>query len=194
MSSTVADSALKIVNRGFILIGASPITSFTDGSTEATIATNMYEDIVRTSLCNTRWRFSTNQATLNLLSDTPTGRYDKAYQLPSSSLMIHAITVNDNLIDYQIYGDKAYANTTASDSLIADFTFRAGEDKFPSYFTLAVEYSLAVAFATSVARDGSMAQSMTVIASQAMAKARSLDAQQQTTRKLSTSRFVTNRR
>ena len=108
--------------------------------------------------------------------------------------MIHSITVNDNLIDYQIYGDKAYANTTASDSLIADFTFRAGEDKFPSYFTLAVEYSLAVAFATSVARDGPMAQSMTVIASQAMAKARSLDAQQQTTRKLSTSRFVTNRR
>tara|TARA_Y100000401_G_scaffold115478_1_gene119272 strand:- start:1344 stop:1928 length:585 start_codon:yes stop_codon:yes gene_type:complete len=194
MSSTVADTALKIVNRGFILIGASPITSFTDGSTEATIATNMYEDIVRTALCNTRWRFSTNQATLNLLSDAPTGRYDRAYQLPSSSLMIHAITVNDNLIDYQIYGDKAYANTTASDSLIADFTFRAGEDKFPSYFTLAVEYSLAVAFATSVARDGPMAQSMTVIASQAMAKARSLDAQQQTTRKLSTSRFVTNRR
>ena len=194
MSSTVADTALKIVNRGFILIGASPITSFTDGSTEATIATNMYEDIVRTALCNTRWRFSTNQATLNLLSDAPTGRYDRAYQLPSSSLMIHAITVNDNLIDYQIYGDKAYANTTASDSLIADFTFRAGEDTFPSYFTLAVEYSLAVAFATSVARDGPMAQSMTVIASQAMAKARSLDAQQQTTRKLSTSRFVTNRR
>ena len=194
MSSTVADTALKIVNRGFILIGASPITSFTDGSTEATIATNMYEDIVRTALCNTRWRFSTNQATLNLLSDAPTGRYDRAYQLPSSSLMIHAITVNDNLIDYQIYGDKAYANTTASDTLIADFTFRAGEDKFPSYFTLAVEYSLAVAFATSVARDGPMAQSMTVIASQAMAKARSLDAQQQTTRKLSTSRFVTNRR
>ena len=194
MSSTVADTALKIVNRGFILIGASPITSFTDGSTEATIATNMYEDIVRTALCNTRWRFSTNQATLNLLSDAPTGRYDRAYQLPSSSLMIHAITVNDNLIDYQIYGDKAYANTTASDSLIADFTFRAGEDKFPSYFTLAVEYSLAVAFATSVARDGPMAPSMTVIASQAMAKARSLDAQQQTTRKLSTSRFVTNRR
>ena len=93
-----------------------------------------------------------------------------------------------------MYGDKAYANTTASDSLIADYTFRAGEDKFPSYFTLAVEYSLAVAFSTAIARDASMAQQMMAMAQQTMAKARSLDAQQQTTRKLSTSRFVTNRR
>ena len=194
MTSTVADSALDMCSRAFVLIGADTITSFDDGSTEAVVATNMYEDIVRTALCNTRWRFATNQATLNLLSDAPTGRYDRAYQLPSGYLMLHAITVNDHPIDYQVYGDKAYANTTASDSLIADYTFRAGEDKFPSYFTLAVEYSLAVAFSTSIARDAAMAQQMMVMAQQAMAKARSLDAQQQTTRKLSTSRFVTNRR
>ncbi|QDP61834.1 MAG: hypothetical protein Tp139DCM904402_7 [Prokaryotic dsDNA virus sp.] len=194
MTSTVADSALDICSRAFVLIGADTITSFDDGSTEAVVATNMYEDIVRTALSNTRWRFATNQATLNLLSSAPTGRYDRAYQLPSDLLMLHAITVNDHLIEYQVYGDKAYANTTATDSLIADYTFRAGEDKFPSYFTLAVEYSLAVAFATSVARDAAMAQQMMVMAQQTMAKARSLDAQQQTTRKLSTSRFVTNRR
>ena len=194
MTSTVADSALDICSRAFVLIGADTITSFDDGSTEAVVATNMYEDIVRTALSNTRWRFATNQATLKLLSSAPTGRYDRAYQLPSDLLMLHAITVNDHLIEYQVYGDKAYANTTATDSLIADYTFRAGEDKFPSYFTLAVEYSLAVAFATSVARDAAMAQQMMVMAQQTMAKARSLDAQQQTTRKLSTSRFVTNRR
>ena len=57
-----------------------------------------------------------------------------------------------------------------------------------------MEYSLAVAFATAIARDAAMAQQMMAMAQQTMAKARSLDAQQQTTRKLSTSRFVTNRR
>ena len=194
MTSTVADSAIDMCSRACVLIGADTITSFSDGSTEALVATNMYEDIVRTALCNTRWRFATDQATLNLLSSAPTGRYDRAYQLPSGILMLHAITVNDHPIEYQMYGDKAYANTTDSDSLIADYTFRAGEDKFPSYFTLAVEYSLAVAFSTAIARDASMAQQMMAMAQQTMAKARSLDAQQQTTRKLSTSRFVTNRR
>tara|TARA_R100000781_G_scaffold89554_1_gene55144 strand:- start:98 stop:685 length:588 start_codon:yes stop_codon:yes gene_type:complete len=194
MTSTVADTSLKIASRALILIGADAITAFDDGSTEATIATNMYEDVCRTALTNTRWRFATNQATLNLLSSAPTGRYDRAYQMPSGSLMIHAVTVNDNVIDYQTYGDKIYADTSASDSLIADYTFRVGEDKFPSYFILALEYSLASVFATSIARDANLANLMTNAASNAMAKARSLDSQSQTTRKLITSRYLTNRR
>ena len=49
-------------------------------------------------------------------------------------------------------------------------------------------------FATSVARDASLAALMEKQATRAMAKARSLDSQQQTTRKLVTSRFITNRR
>tara|TARA_R100000995_G_C3426476_1_gene96427 strand:+ start:25 stop:612 length:588 start_codon:yes stop_codon:yes gene_type:complete len=194
MTSTVADTSLKIASRALILIGADAITAFDDGSTEATIATNMYEDVCRTALTNTRWRFATNQATLNLLSSAPTGRYDKAYQIPSDSLMIHAVTVNDNVIDYQTYGDKIYADTSTTDSLIADYTFRVGEDKFPSYFILALEYSLASVFATSIARDANLANLMTNAASNAMAKARSLDSQSQTTRKLITSRYLTNRR
>ena len=194
MTSTVADTSLKIASRALILIGADAITAFDDGSTEATIATNMYEDVCRTALTNTRWRIATNQATLNLLSSAPTGRYDRAYQIPSDSLMIHAVTVNDNVIDYQTYGDKIYADTSTTDSLIADYTFRVGEDKFPSYFILALEYSLASVFATSIARDANLANLMTNAASNAMAKARSLDSQSQTTRKLITSRYLTNRR
>ena len=194
MSTTVADTSLKIASRACILIGADAITSFTDGSTEATVAVNMYEDVCRTALTNTRWRFATNQATLNLLNNAPPGRYDRAYQIPTGSLMVHAITVNDNAIEYQTYGDKIYADTTATDTLIADYTFRVGEDKFPSYFTIALEYSLASVFATSIARDASLANTMTNAADTAMAKARSLDSQQQTTRKLITSRFISNRR
>ena len=63
-----------------------------------------------------------------------------------------------------------------------------------SYFTIAVEYELASVFAVSLARDQSLAQLMTQQAATSMMRARNLDAQQQTTRKLSTSRFITNRR
>ena len=78
--------------------------------------------------------------------------------------------------------------------MIADYTFRTTEINFPSYFTIAVEFSLAVILATSIARDASLAQLMTVRADGAMAKARSLDSQQQTTRVLETTRFLTARR
>ena len=70
----------------------------------------------------------------------------------------------------------------------------ADEVDFPSYFSLALQYSLASIFATSIARDDRLMQLMETKANQLMAKARNIDAQQQTTRKLVTSRFISNRR
>ena len=194
MTSTAADSAIDISSRALILIGAEPITSFTDGTTESLVASSLYEDICRSALSNTRWRFASDQAVLNRLTDAPTGRYDLAYQLPSGTLIVHAITVNDSLVQYQIYGDMVFADTSTQDSVIADFTFRAREEDFPIYFTVALEYSLASAFATSIARDGSLMQLMTQMADRAMLKARNIDSQQQTTRTIPQTRFSAFRR
>lgn len=191
--STAANSAIDIAARALTLIGANPISSFADASTEATIANNMYEDVARSSLCATRWRFATNQAQLNPLTAPPTGRFDIAHQLPSNLLMLHALTVNDMLIQYSVYGDKVFSNTTASDIVVADYTFRASEVDWPSYFTLAVQFQLAAIFASSIARDDGLTQVMEQKAERLMAKARNLDSQQQTTRKLVTNRFRTER-
>jgi len=194
LTSTTANSPIDICSRALILVGAEPITSFEDGNTEALVAVNMYEDVARAALVNTRWRFATNQAVLNRLSDAPTGRFNKAYQLPNDILMLHAVTVNDNLIEYQTYGNKVYADTSDNDTLVADYTYRSGEEDWPSYFTIAVVYSLAIVFATSIARNSTLADIMAGQAQVTMAKARNLDSQQQTTRKLVTSRFITERR
>lgn len=194
MTSTAANSAIDIASRALVLIGAEPITSFDSGSNEAVVASNMYEDVIRASLSSARWRFATEQAVLNQLSDVPTGRFAIAHQLPSDTIIVHTITVNDNLIDFTVYGDKVFSQQTSSDSLIADYTFRANENTFPSYFTLAVEYSLASIFATSIARDDRLMNMIETKAQQLMAKAKNLDAQQQTTRRLSTRRFITDRR
>lgn len=194
MASTASNSALDMASRALVLIGAEPITSFELSTTEALVASNMYEDVVRSSLCVARWRFSSEQATLNQLTDTPTGRFDIAHQLPSDLLMLHAVTVNDTTISYTIYGDKVFSDSSTNDSLIADYTFRAPETAFPSYFALAVQYALASVFATAIARDDKLMEMMETKADRLMAKARNLDSQQQTTRSLSTTRFNLNRR
>ena len=108
--------------------------------------------------------------------------------------MVHAVTVSDLQSEYQMYGDKVYADTSTSEVVIADYSFRAGEENWPSYFVIAVEYALATIFASSIARDANLANIMENQAQRAMAKARNLDAQQQTTRKLTTSRFIAKRR
>jgi hypothetical protein len=194
MTSTASNSALDIASRALVLIGAEPITSFETSSTEALVASNMYEDVVRSSLCAARWRFATEQATLNQLTDTPTGRFDIAHQLPSDLIMLHTVTINDNAVSYTVYGDKVFSDSSTNDVLVADYTYRASEIDFPSYFALAVQYSLASVFATAIARDDKLMEMMEVKAERLMAKARNLDSQQQTSRSLSTTRFRTNRR
>jgi len=191
---TVANSDIDIASRALVLIGAEPITSFTAQSTEATVANAIYEDMVRTTLCSSRWRFATNQAELNLLTATPTGRYDRAHQLPADLLMLHAVTVNDAVIEYNVYGDKVFSDSASSDSLIADYTFRALEQDFPSYFTVALQFSLAAAFALGIARDEQLSSVLEAKGGQLLQQAKTLDSQQQTTRKLLTSRFITERR
>ena len=161
VTSTPAQSAIDVCSRALILIGADPITSFDDGNNEALIASNMYEDVARASLVNTRWRFATNQVVLNRLTAAPTGRFDAAYQLPSGWLMTHVVTVNDTPIEYQTYGDKLFCDETSNSELVLDFTYRAQEQDWPSYFTVAVEYELASVFAVGLARDQALAQLMT---------------------------------
>ena len=192
--ATPANSSIDVCSRALILIGAEPITSFEDSTNEALVASNMYEDIARAALTNSRWRFATEQAVLGLLSDAPTGRYDAAYQLPSNLIMLHAVTVNDLPIIYQTYGDKVFCDASSTETLIADYTFRAVEVDWPSYFTIAVEYTLASMFAVSIARDVQMAGMMEDKAAISMAKARASDSQQQTSRKFNTNRYISQRR
>ena len=191
---SAANSDIDIAARALVLIGAQPITSFSSSSTEALVASNVYEDVVRTALCASRWRFATNQAVLNALTAAPTGRFDTAHQLPSDLLMLHAITINDLNLEYNVYGNKIYSNATANEVVVADYTYRAGEQDFSSYFTLAVEYALAAAFALAIARDEQLATMFEKKAAQLMQQAKTLDSQQQTTRKLVTSRFIAERR
>ena len=191
---SAANSDIDIASRGLILIGADPITSFTASTTESTVANAIYEDIVRTTLCSSRWRFATNQAQLNLLTNVPTGRYDIAHQLQTDMLMLHAVTISDAIIEYNIYGDKVFSDASTQDTLVADYTFRALEQDFPSYFTVALEFSLAASFALAIARDEQLSSILEQKGGALLQQAKTLDSQQQTTRKLVTSRFITERR
>lgn len=175
-------------------MGGSVISSFEDGTVESDVCDAMYEDIARAALTNTRWRFATNQSVLSRIAAAPTGRFDAAYQLPGDLLMLNAVTVNDLPIEYDIYGDKVYCNAVDTDTVIADYIFRAHEGNWPPYFTVAVEFTMAAVLATSVARDAQLASLMEQKASLFMMQARRLDSQQQTTRKLNTSRFIAQRR
>ena len=190
----VANSALDVASNALFLMGADSISSFTASNAEAKVANALYEDIVQSSFASHRWRFATRQVTLTRLDTAPTGRWDAAYHIPSSVITVTAVTVNELPIKYDVYQNKIHCDAVSSDTVIMDYVDRASESDWPSYFTTAVEFSLASSFAITLARDATLAQLMDTKAAQLFAKARNIDSQQQTTRKLNTSRFIAQRR
>ena len=191
---TVANTPIKICSRASLLIGGDAIQSFSDGTAEASVCDAMYEDMARSALTNSRWRFATNQVQLVRLAAAPTGRWSAAYQLPSDMIMLSAVTINDFAIEYDVYGSKVFCNQPEGAQLIADYIFRPDESLWPPYFVTAVEYMMAAVLAVSVARDAQLASLMEQKADIQMRQARRLHSQEQTTRKLNTSRFIAERR
>jgi len=190
----VADSALEVTNNALYLMGDQAITSFTDGSAQAEVANALYEDVVNTALSNHRWRFASKQRVLTRMSVEPEGKWDVAYRMPGDLVHVISVTVNDYPIKYDIYGDKVYCNASEADSVVMDYIYRPDESAWPSTFKMAVKYSLASEFAIALARDNQLASLMAQKSNFNMAQARRIDSQQQTTRKLHTSRFIAERR
>ena len=193
----MATTKIDICARALVMIGAQPITSFTDGSTEALVANNVYEDITQASLTRHKWRFATNQKTLSLLTNTPVGRYDYAYQVPTNPevLQINTITVNDYVIPYARYQDYIYVDGYGSaNKLIMDYIYRVDEAYFPPHFILALEYELASIFAGSVARDSAMIKQFKELSERQFLIAKNIDSSETTTKVLDTNRFINLRR
>ena len=193
----MATTKIDIVNRALVLVGANKIASFSDSSTEATVADEIYEEFLESILTRSHWDFATEQQQLSLLANAPTGRFEYAYQIPSNPecLKILAVTVNDALIQYNRYEDKIYLDGFGSQSaVIMDYIFRQSEDQFPPHFRLAVEYKLASIFGGSVARDAALVREFDQLSERQLLIAKNTDSQETTTKTLSTDRFITERR
>ena len=189
----MATTNIDICARALILIGAQPISSFSDGSTEALVASNIYDDILEAALTRHRWNFATTKKQLSLLASQPAGKFDYAYQMPTDPavLQIVTITVNDYVIPYDRYRNYIYVDNYGSNSnLIMDYIYKVDEQYFPPYFKLALEYNLASLFAGSVARDSSLISQFAELAERQYLRAKHIDATEATNKKLDTGRYI----
>jgi hypothetical protein len=141
-----------------------------------------------------RWRFASGQAQLSRRVEEPESKWDAAYNLPADLLLLHDVTVNDNVIEYDRYQNLVYCDAVADDVVVADYTFRADEDLWPPYFVTLIELQLASIFAYSVANQINTADFMEKKALRQMALARHIDSTAQTTRRFDLSRFDKARR
>lgn len=137
-------SSISIASNALLLLGSQPLSSFEEGSSQATIASNLYEGSYLSTLTNHRWRFATKIAQLARLSAAPMNGYTYAFQIPSDCIYV----IKPSTTDYEVYGSLLYANEMA---LTLEYTYRVDESKLPPYFTKMLEFFLAAQFAIPLA-------------------------------------------
>ncbi len=176
-----------------MLVGANTINSFDENTTESKVSGQLYESTLENLLTRCRWRFASKQQQLSKLTTNPLGRYDSAYQVPSDALQMHTVSLSDSIIEYDRYGNEIYADTSASDILIADYTFQPSEADFPPYFKQALVFELASLFAGAIARNDTLSQLYSNKATIQLTVAKGQDSQAQTNRRVDVDRFRNRR-
>ena len=182
-------SKFDICNKALVLVGANTISSFSQNTTESIVANQLYETTLEDLLTKCRWRFASKQAQLSKNSDNPDARYESSYALPTDAIIIHTVTVGDQVIVYDRYGQNLFTDTTSSDTVIADYTFQPSESVFPPYFTKALVFELASLFAGAIARNDQLSVLYAQQARSQLQSAKAIDSQAQTTRRVDVDRF-----
>ena len=186
----LSETRFDICNKALVLVGANIITSFEEATTESTVAGQLYESTLEAMLTRVRWRFASKQVQLSKLAVDPLARWESAHQLPADALLIHTITISNNVIRYDRYGDKIYSDATSSDSVFCDYTFQTSEAEFPPYFKQALVFELASLFAGAITRNDSLSELYRNRGLAQLAMAKSTDSQAQTARRMDVQRIA----
>mgnify|MGYP003129880268 FL=1 len=189
----MSDSKYDICSKALVLVGANTISDFTSNTTESLVAGQLYESTLENLLTRCRWRFATKQSQLSRNASAPTARWSAKYAVPTGTMLIHTVTVNDNVIEYDRYEQDILCDASSTDTVVADYTFQPSEANFPPYFKTALVFELASLFAGAIARNDNLSVLYQNRAIAQLAYAKAQDSQAQTTRKVDLTRFRNRR-
>ena len=139
------DTSLSICSDALLMLGASPISSFTEGTDEANICNSLYPDIKIKTLASYPWSFSFKKVQLARLITTPTTEYQYEYALPSDmigtprAVFISSSAGSSTQRDYRIMGGKLLTNYK---EVYVDYQYSVEEYEMPHYFVQNMKYQL----------------------------------------------------
>ena len=142
----IGDTALTVCSDSLLLLGARPISSFTEGTDSANLCDRLYPGIKKSTLEAYHWGFSFKSAQLARTINTPVNKYRYQYVLPSDRIGALSKVYNNLGIgaqpvkDWAIMGDKLITDYT---TVVADYKFLIDEAMMPSYFIQLLKYMMA---------------------------------------------------
>jgi hypothetical protein len=142
------DTKLSICSDALIMLGSSPLSSFSEGSDAAQITDRLYDDIQDTVLMSYPWAFSLKKSQLARSVDAPTAEYQYQYPLPADligsgprALFTSSGTgTRPVTFGWEVYGGNILTNYA---TVYIDYQFRPEPDVMPTYFIQLLKYWVA---------------------------------------------------
>jgi hypothetical protein len=173
-------SKVDIANRALRKVGGNRIASFTDGTPNANIILDIYDELVD-DLLRYPWNFATKRIKLAQSSTNPVFEFDHAYALPADWILTvsaHGDEIGDATILYreeQSAGQNVLV--TSCDEVWLRYVSRVTDPNLMSGdFRAALTSALARELAIPVASSNTLRDALETEAGKAMGKARSTDA------------------
>ena len=143
-------SETNIANVAMRLLKADRITSLTDGSKNANVANDVFDEVRDDLLRAHNWNFASRFAKLAQLSTAPIFEFDNAYALPDEWL--RTITVHDNdagigtLVYREAEVDDKGVIVTSVDEMWMRHVYRVTDpNRMATDFRMAFSFALALA-------------------------------------------------
>lgn len=175
----MAKSAIDLCSQALVRLGAEAISSFDEGTTEADVASALYDGVRDETLSAHPWSFATGQTALERLVATPVADFAYAYALPNGLLRVISAGEDERGrgLVYRIHEGRLH---TDAESVTLTYVFRADESAWPPFFAAVVVQKLIEAFAVPLTDSDAAAESAAKAAEIALREAKSLDSQQAT--------------
>lgn len=175
-------SAIPICNAALTRTGDDPITSFDEGTPQAAVLSENYDDIVNGFLSSCPWKFASRTFQLSQHNAAVDPPWLFGYQLPPDVLALRVVEANGYPIAWELQSDIILCNVGIETPVIAKYTYRVNETDWPKFFRLAVITTLEPLLLRAIGERYDQADSREKRAAQLQAMARNRDTQSQTAR------------
>jgi len=161
------DTDIRICSDSLLMLGANPISSFTEGTDEANICDRLYPDIKIKTLASYPWSFSFKKVQLARLITTPTNEYKYQYQMPSDMVGVPRAVYDTASVggpvrkEYRLMGDKIL---TDYEKVYVDYQYNVPEYALPHYFVQLLKYQMAWHLAMPITDQNEKSQYWQVVA------------------------------
>lgn len=176
-------SDIAICSSALVLVGANPITSFDEGTTESITAQQIYESEVRSMMGAHPWRFCFHTAQLSRLTQKGE-RYEAVYDLPSDLIELRAVHINQIPVRFERFARRVELDASPMDRVMAEYIRRVPTEEWPATFRQVMVFQMASQLAVPVAGDEQLGVYYEQRTEKMMLRAKSMMAQGTGTRRM----------